>query len=1547
MGRNNRSVGKLDVRNHVKLSSCNHRLKEGGIGEATGDRHASMEENVLVTAITAEEKMVDWRKHTDGERLCKQLKYLEERDALHPKHADWEKELRAAISEEHTPEEDMYRWEKNIFDDDDTDLDCDYGTFTRAAAWNFNRVKSPKYCAASDEPRSVPKQGNSLILEPTPIDPIVLDGTSYARSSPTFFKAKLGDSERPCTIGLLDNCASLSLLDRKILTTMPEARIKEKTIRIQGVGTDTSKEFCVLPIYIDCIRSCGGIKEKAKIKIWVEFHIIDDLNESFVIGMDVIAPYQIDIITSKREARIRAPGAQNVPFPIYFGKGMPRRLVQDAYNIVSAQTTTIPPRCEMAVKVLIASPVGTVSHDVFVDPIPLGNTAQGILGVVGKGVYTSETTHVWFANLGKHPLTLKRGIKIATATYLSSTDTVSATKIRHKIGGKAPATMYSCTPKKCGDKKARAVVESRIQDQNDWPTAVLNHAAGLMDPNDRDTPGGEAADGHFDISTDFGENGKPPECMAKVLSESLDAFTLDGRPGLLTDGTQLTLDTDDDKLTPEKLRQMSPRKKQITDDTIDQLLEWDIIESSNSRLSYQVVIVKQNGKDRYCVDYRDLNRHTKPLIYPMQRSDEMFDALAGKKVFSSLDAARGYHQVPIKEEHRWKTAFLTHRGLFQYKTMPFGLKTAPALFQQFMDKVLGGLRWTAALCYIDDVIVFSDSIEEHAEHVRKILQSAIAVGLKFTPAKCHFGYASLTLLGRRVSTEGLEVLQDKLAAVRELKPPTTIKELWHVLGLFGYYRAFIHRYSIIAAPLTALTKGYSTKDNPPGAASKTTIQWSERCQTAFDTLKEKLTNPPILAYPDFMRPFTLYVDASHDGMACALHQEAAVVPETSSYVATVPSTERLIAAQRADPAWKHIFAKPEHFAPNFSIKDGILYRRERICLPNSKDFQRDVFHDVHDSNGHMGFAKSFEKLARQWHRAGMAAGLKSYIQSCTVCAGAKKSRRRHQGEMTTQRHMTSTPFDAIAIDVFELPRCQGHDACLAISDIFTKSVILRPTRKTADAEEIAEILFNSVICKGFLPSVIISDNDSKYTSRVWARIMEKLDTRISLASPYHQQADPAERSIQTAQTVLRCYGDTDWVSRLQYVELVLNEAKHESTGFSPNELLYTANRSPIESLRKPVDDETPELLAFAKARIDEAREQIAIAQERQKSQYDIRHRPHDPIAVGDKAFLLLDQRPVPSLRRNKMDWPKWGPFEVLEISPDGNRVKLNFPRTHKIDWVSTQHVERLSEDEFDRPQPEVEDHKEGEELWEVERVIGERQYGRRKHQQFLIKWRGWPTNQSTWEFEDNLREDMDNEALDEMIEEYRRTSEATVRVASATLEEAGSTAKAIERARTTKKERPILYLSRVLRAYEKNYTILELELGAVVWSVLKLQRYLDGTPFTVVTDHQPILQVVESSSKTITSPRVERWRMLLQPYIGQMTFVHKAGKLHSNVDALSRLPRSGDNEGRTNEARNAGLTEGRREEVSGERQGDGEKGWTCMDGASGIGKEKGRAAEKA
>jgi hypothetical protein len=585
-------------------------------------------------------------------------------------------------------------------------------------------------------------------------------------------------------------------------------------------------------------------------------------------------------------------------------------------------------------KVMIAGhrSTSTPEYDLFVDPVPVINTAMESLGVVGKGVYSSNTDKVWFANMGQHPITLRRGTRVATAEPMSSYDGIRKTTIRHMVGGDTPAKMFSCTPKKHGDAKAQKAVKTiSANSAVHWSTKVREHFADIPEPNDRPPPETTAPmseDWPFDISADFGDGG-PPKCLVETIQRNMDAFTLDGKPGRIKDGTTLRLNTENEKLTPEKFRQTSPRKKIITDDTIDQLLEWDVIGQSNSHLSYQVVIVKQAGKDRVCVDYIDLNRDTAPLVYPMQRSDEMFEALGGKRIFSSLDAARGYQQIPIQENDRWKTAFLTPRGLFEYKMMPFGLKTAPALFQQFMDKMLGGLRWTAALCYIDDIIIFSNDVEEHADHLDKVLRAAISTGLKFTPAKCHFGYASLKLLGRRVSSEGLEVLQDKLAAVRELIPPKTVKELWHLLGLFGYYRSFIHRYSMIAAPLIALTKGVSTKDDP-GAAARTKIEWSESCQSAFETLKEKLTNPPVLAYPDFIKPFVLYVDASHDGMACALHQETARIPETTSYNTLIAdgdneSKDRLRQAQKEDPTWSKIIQNITEFGPHFSIKNDILY----------------------------------------------------------------------------------------------------------------------------------------------------------------------------------------------------------------------------------------------------------------------------------------------------------------------------------------------------------------------------------------------------------------------------------------------------------------------------------------------------------------------------------------------------------------------------------------------------------------------------------------------
>jgi hypothetical protein len=1588
------------VRNHVKLASCNHRLKEPLVAstecvkvtgreeihvcntrlkeldESPGSRHTDTTtegQGRPVAFLAAEEIVTDWRKRTDGHVMAKRLKEIEATEfELHrtglrqTKHQeDWMQRLENAMREEtEIPERPPPKYKASLYDSERINLE--YEDFTSRASWNFGRNRRPVFkdygsaAYAAQTPCDLP-----FIIQPEPICPALLDGRAYTRASPTFFRARINEAQNRPTAGLLDNCAAISLIDRRLINTLqPPPTLYHGEVHIKGIGSNVSKEFCVLPIFIDVTeKDESGVRRKRKVRILVEFHVIEDLNESFVLGMDVIGPYQIDIITSKAEARIKT--AHDVAFAPDFGAGWPKSMKQESYNVVAAETITIAARCETTIPALIAGHGGTTTdkYDLFLEPIPIIEEGLDMIGMVGKGLYSSDATKVWFANLGSHPITIRKGTRIASASHVSSMDTISVLPIKHTAGGNGTAEIFSCVPKKQSDP---GTLRKMRQTEPHWSQYVQEYAfpAILMEPTDRPPPDQETPEDDFDVSLDFGS--AKQKILRDVLQANQEAFTMDGKPGLVS-GLELELDTDDHKLYPERLRQTSPRKQIFIDETLDQLLEWDIISPSHSRVSYPVVIVHQNGKDRFCVDYRGLNRFTRPMVYPMQRSDEMFEALAGKKIFSSLDAARGYHQIPIHPDHRWKTAFITHRGLFEYNTMPFGLKTAPGIFQRFMDGILGRLRWTAALSYIDDVIIFSDTVEEHAQHIEYILRAAISAGLKFSPSKCHFGYASLKLLGRRVSTEGLEVLQDKLAAVRELRAPRTLKELWHVLGLFGYYRSFIHRYSIIAAPLIKLMRGIKPDRNQDGTYTHrmgaTTIEWSSECQDAFDTLKEKLTNPPVLAYPDFMSSFILYVDASHAGMACALHQtssresyqtplrepnlpssrESSLRDPTSSRepnqfssrepfkpparepnqsstresshtasresneaVAAPMATDEKIgiaALQKADPTWRKIIDNV-HMFEQFSLQDAVLHHKDAICLPNNKRFIASVLNDCHDANGHLGISKSYDVMRRQWYRPGMFNILRSYVNSCAVCKGTKLSRQPPAGELHPQRNVSPLAFDNIAMDIFPLPATQGFDACLTVVDTFTKTVVLRPTSTTATTADVADILFTSILCRGFLPSTVISDKDPKYTSELWDLVMKKLGTKISLTSPYHQQADPAERTIQTVETVLRCYKDMNWVLRFPYVEMVLNDTKNDSTGYSPNELLYVARRGPVIDAmleRYEEDEDFPEVLAQAKQKVREAFDNMKTAQGRQKIKYDARHRPPDDIHVGDLAFLLLDKHPVRGIKMTKLAWPKWGPLRVLAVTE--TTVDLEFPPTSKkAPTVSRQHIVRLPPDEFNRALPEAELIG-GEDAYEVEAIIGERLFGKAKDRQFRIKWQHYPINEASWEPESRLRQDMDRETLERMIAEYRESNKDSNTKATARLRRDGTTANAmravedaakktkIEDATKKTKERPILYLSRTLRSYERNYTILELELGAVVWSVLKLQRYLDGVPFTVVTDHQPILQVVSSNSKTLTSPRVERWRMLLQPYMGQMTFVHKAGKKHLNVDALSRLER--------------------------------------------------------
>ena len=257
---------------------------------------------------------------------------------------------------------------------------------------------------------------------------------------------------------------------------------------------------------------------------------------------------------------------------------------------------------------------------------------------------------------------------------------------------------------------------------------------------------------------------------------------------------------------------------------VQQMLSSNVIRPSNSPWASPVVMLwKKDGSLCFCVDFRQLNAATVKDAHPLPRIDDLLDTLYGAKWFSTLDLKSGYWQVPITEQDKAKTAFRTSSGqLFEFNQVPFGLCNAPATFSLLMDCVLAGLHWETCLFYLDDIIVFSSTWEEHLTRLRQVFERLRHANLKLGADKCIFAAKEVNYLGHQVTEEGLLPDSSLLAAIREIPPPKTATKVRSFLGLAGYYRRYVKGFAAIAAPLHALTR----KD--------AVFHWSEDCQTAFD-----------------------------------------------------------------------------------------------------------------------------------------------------------------------------------------------------------------------------------------------------------------------------------------------------------------------------------------------------------------------------------------------------------------------------------------------------------------------------------------------------------------------------------------------------------------------------------------------------------------------------------------------------------------------------------------------------------------------------------------
>jgi hypothetical protein len=325
---------------------------------------------------------------------------------------------------------------------------------------------------------------------------------------------------------------------------------------------------------------------------------------------------------------------------------------------------------------------------------------------------------------------------------------------------------------------------------------------------------------------------------------------------------------------PVKCRpyRQSPHHKKVAEQLIQDFLDNDLIEESNSQYAAPIILVKKrDGSFRFVCDYRKLNSVTVPMSWPIPMIDDIVDSIAEAKatIFTTLDLANGFFQIPMSDESKHKTAFVTHQGLYQFKRLPQGLMNSPICFQHLMSKVLRKLLWKIALIYIDDIIVYSQSFSEHLHHLQQVFECLHKAHLTLNPSKCKFAAEKVLYLGHILTKDGVQVDDEKIEAVKSFPIPKSQKEVRSFLGLCNFYRKYVKDFAKIALPLNALLQD---SNSAAQNSKKSKLQWTEDCNQAFESLKHAMSSTPVLLYPNFNKEFFLSTDASGSSIGFVLSQ---------------------------------------------------------------------------------------------------------------------------------------------------------------------------------------------------------------------------------------------------------------------------------------------------------------------------------------------------------------------------------------------------------------------------------------------------------------------------------------------------------------------------------------------------------------------------------------------------------------------------------------------------------------------------------------------------
>ncbi|KAE9327482.1 hypothetical protein PR003_g16010 [Phytophthora rubi] len=638
------------------------------------------------------------------------------------------------------------------------------------------------------------------------------------------------------SVGFIDRVPADMLIDTGAVASLIDARM----LKLVGRGDDPLR-----PCRRDLnsasghpLRIRGAIDLPLQLgsrEIMRPFIVVDKLHIDVILGTDALKAFRAVVDLDENSVTLKDTGEK-------FSIGSPR--VEEMYSTKISSTVRIRPGGQALVVTDVLGEVAeetTVLVEGLVDLDASVRVTRSLCTVHDKKVV------VEVCNPSTEEMVIKKGTLIAAVSVVPESAFETST---------VPSPADESEPFS-PEENAAATRES------DWIHATIAASSLTTDASPDTMPELDKVL-QAELKVDFSDSklgDEQKELFSDLLGSFKDMFVETSMKPGRTDLLEFSIDTGDSAPIKQRPYRVSKAEGDVMESEIQQYQELSLIRPSSSPWASPVLMIrKPDGGIRFCIDYRRLNAVTIKDCYPMPLIDDILDVLGKAKLFSTMDIASGYWNVPMAADSIEKTAFTCKYGLFEWLVMPFGLCNAVPAFERLMENVLVDLKWRTCLVYLDDCVVFSEDFPTHLIRLKQVLERFCAAGFKLKMKKCKWGRDQVAFLGHIVTPSGILPNPEKVKAVMNVKRPHDLHTVRAFLGLTSYFRRYIPGYAAISAPIERLK------------AKGVLFNWDDDCEAAFAQLKRKLVEPPILVYPDFSKRFKLYVDSSKLAVGACLMQ---------------------------------------------------------------------------------------------------------------------------------------------------------------------------------------------------------------------------------------------------------------------------------------------------------------------------------------------------------------------------------------------------------------------------------------------------------------------------------------------------------------------------------------------------------------------------------------------------------------------------------------------------------------------------------------------------